>query len=878
MVPVTGVTREEPGGSLLIRAQQAYDGVVGDPRRFDRAAADVVEAARRAADGEALVVGLRALAWAARARRENRRARQLLDEAVRLARRAGLSHRLPELLVTRAAVVLELGQVAVALRDLDHAGAVDGRSVPEAEFMRAVLLHNLGRLEPAAASYRRVVADPAATLDNRGSAANNLALVAASRGRFEESLRHLDRAEELAAGIGPSMYAFVAHNRGLVLAQSGRLAEALAQLDRATELFTGTGVPLGEYHMEYADVLAELRLLPEARDLAGRAAADLDAQGVLLLAAEARLTVAQTALLAGDAGAARTAADEAERLFRRQRRTAWAARATALAAEAALLDGTADVEMVRRAARAAGYLDRSGTPSAAAAAHLAAGRLAARLGRPRVARRCLETARDRSRRGPVLLRLRGHLAAASAERLAGRDDDALRHCRAGLADLARHRAALGSTELRALASGHGVELGRLGLETLLHTGSPLRVLGWMEQTRAAALLSVEPPAPDGLQDELAELRLVHADLAQALRDTGEEPAELRARQTAAEARVRRGTWQRSGSGAGRAPVCTPSELRRRLDGRALASFATVGDGLVAVVLHGGRSRLVHLGPARTVRAECDSLLFALRRLLRPGSAAAVAAARASADHGLRRLAGLLLDPLEVPADVPLVVVPDGRTHRVPWAALHGAPVTTAPSAALWARTRAAVPRDAGTTVLVAGPRLPGAVAEVEAVRRCHQRPAVLTGEAATVAATTDALAGAGLAHLACHGRLRADNPTFSALELADGWLTVHELDRRGIAPRRVVLAACDSAADVAYAGDELLGFVSALLARGTTGVLASTVAVGDVESVDLMRQVHRGLAGGRTVADALHAARGGLDPADPRQFVHWCAFGAYGAG
>ena len=129
-----------------------------------------------------------------------------------------------------------------------------------------------------------------------------------------------------------------------------------------------------------------------------------------------------------------------------------------------------------------------------------------------------------------------------------------------------------------------------------------------------------------------------------------------------------------------------------------------------------------------------------------------------------------------------------------------------------------------------------------------------------MAATTDALAGAGLAHLACHGRLRSDNPSFSALELADGQLTVHELDRRGIAPTRVVLAACDSAADMTYVGDELLGFVSALLARGTRGVLASMVAVGDTESVDLMEQLHCGLAGGRSMPDALHAARAGLTP------------------
>ncbi|RFU21660.1 CHAT domain-containing protein [Geodermatophilus marinus] len=874
---MTTVTAEEAAARLLIRAQEAYDGVVGDPRRFGPVAAGLVAEARRAGDREALVVALRALAWAARARRENGQALRLLDEAVRLAHRAGLTRRLPELLVTRAAVVLELGRVAACVRDLDRAARGDGRPPPAVEFMRAVLLHNLGRLEPAAASYRRVLADPAATLDNRGSAANNLALVAAAAGRFDESLRHLDHAEELAAGIGPSLYAFAAHNRGLVLAQSGRPAEGLAELDRAAQLFAGTDVPLGEYAMEHADVLAELRLLPEAREVAARAAAELDAQGVGLLAAEARLTVAQAALLAGEACVARAVAAEAEQQFRRQRRTAWAARATVLGAQAALEQGTADVPVLRRAARAAGVLDRSGTPSAAAAAHLTAGRLAEQLDRPRVARRCYGAARDRSRHGPVLLRVRGRLAAARAERLAGRDDAVLRHCRAGLADLARHRAALGSTELRALASGHGVELGRLGLETLLRSGSPLRVLGWMERTRAAALLTAEPPAPDGLPADLAELRLVHAELAQALRETGQEPPDLRARQAAAEARIRRRTWQRSGSGGGPAPVCTAAELRRRLDGRALASLAAVGGELVAVVLHAGRSRLVRLGPAEPVRFECDSVLFALRRLTRPARPAAAAAARAAAEHGVRRLADLLVRPLGLPPDVALVVVPEAATHRVPWSALHPGPVGVAPSAALWARTTVR-PRAAAPAVLVAGPRLPGAVAEVGALRLLHERPAVLTGGAATVAATTEALAGAALAHLACHGRLRADNPSFSALELADGRLTVHELDRRGLAPARVVLAACDAAADTALAGGELLGFVGALLARGTAGVVASPVALADAESLGLMVELHRGLAAGRSAADALHAARATLDTADPRQYVNWCAVTAYGAG
>jgi hypothetical protein len=81
---------------------------------------------------------------------------------------------------------------------------------------------------------------------------------------------------------------------------------------------------------------------------------------------------------------------------------------------------------------------------------------------------------------------------------------------------------------------------------------------------------------------------------------------------------------------------------------------------------------------------------------------------------------------------------------------------------------------------------------------------------------------------------------------------------------------------VGYLGDEVLGFVSALLARGTAGIIASTSAVPDVEAVDLMTAVHRRLAGGDTLARALHEARGSIDTEDPGSFVNWCTFSAHG--
>lgn len=863
----------------MIRAVAAYDGVVGNPRSGGPIAIGVLGEARRTGRAEAVVVALRAVAWYERSRLEHAQARRLLDEAVRTARREKLGARLVEVLVTRAAVDLERGSVAGAARDLTAADAAgNGATPPDVDFMRAVLLHNLGRLDEAASAYERVLAHPAASADNKGSAANNAALIAAVQGRFDASLAHLDAAAGIADVVGASLHAFVAHNRGLVLAQSGRLAESLAEFDRATELFAQEDIPLGEHYIEHADALAELRLAPEARDLAGRAVEELDAHGVHLMAAEARLTVAHASLLAGDPRGAAEAAAEALRQFRRQRRAAWAARAAVAEGEAALLGGWATAELLQRVRRAAGVLDRRGMPAAASAAHLTAGTLAERLGRSALAAQGFRAAAERSVRGPVAVRVRGRLAAARAAHLGGDGGAVLAQCRAGLADLARHRAALGSMELRALASGHGVELGALGLDVLLRDGSAARVLEWMEQTRAAALLVAEPPAPEALRAELAELAVVHAEIAQAMREAGGTPPELLARQTAAEEKVRRAAWRRAGSGAVAGATVRPAEIRERLGSATLVSYGVHDGVLFAVVLHGGRrARLVRLGPVDAVRFEGDALQFALRRLTRPGAPAATAAARASAEHAIARLSALLVGPLGVPPDVPLVVVPGPAMTRVPWSALHGGPVSVAPSASLWARTHAA-PAGPEDVLLVAGPRLEGAVDEIDAVAGRYPHATVLTPPDATVGAVVDALAGSGLAHLACHGLLRADNPTFSALELTDGQLTVHELDLRGIAPRRVVLAACDSAADVSYDGGELLGFVSALLSRGTAGLVASVVAVGDVESVELMRGLHEALSQGPTMAEALHTARAALDTTEPRAFVNWCAFTAYGAG
>ncbi len=216
---------------------------------------------------------------------------------------------------------------------------------------------------------------------------------------------------------------------------------------------------------------------------------------------------------------------------------------------------------------------------------------------------------------------------------------------------------------------------------------------------------------------------------------------------------------------------------------------------------------------------------------------------------------------------------------MPWAllpSLRERVVNVSPSAGAWLRARETAPPAGGRHVLVRGPGLATGGAEVPELVDHYGRPTLLEGDDARAGEVLRALDGASLAHIAAHGVFRADNPLFSSLRMADGPLTVHDFERLESSPYRLILSSCDTARLAPVGSDELLGLVTALLPLGTAGVVASSAPVNDAAVVPLMLALHKGLACGLTLAEALRDARAALPDDAVHQATGW-TFTAFGA-
>lgn len=878
---------KEPHARLLIRAERAYQEAVAEPAKGRRTAELVAGEARGHGADEALVVALRAAGWAAREQYDHHAARRHLDEAVQVARRSGFDDRLCEALVTRSAAHLEMGHARRARQDLEDAARCAGPGARiEVEYARGLLEDTVGNLDGAVDAYRRVLRlGRSARPDLRFKSMNNLGLVVLRLGRYAEADRLLADATALAATFSPTFAGHAADSRATAAIEQGRPVEAMRHYEEAERLLTKVGVHLVDLNLGRASAMLTLWLLEEAADAAASAVSYVeDRLGGSLMLAEALLPTAQIALARGDLTRAAEAAARAETLFRHQRRPGWRARAALLRTQVEWEQGTATAAMSDRLARIERTMRRIGNMPAVAEAALLHGRVAAAAGRRRRAVAALDRAAVAAR-GPALLRLRGRLATAMKADLEGNTRRVSHVCRVGLEELGAYRAIFASAELRARAAAHGAELGQLGLRAAVHSGRPETIWAWMERTRAVVAVREGSAGTDAeLLPELAQLRGLERNLHDVAPDDASAQARLLRRIAQLERTIRNRSWTRQSETA---TLMMPSdaalrELRAGLDGCTLLQYAVLDGRVLGVAVSRGRLRLADVGAVEAIRGSGRQLAFALRRLSQPRSPASVAAAFDSARQELSRLDTQLTAPFTgaVHAADEVVVAPPAELIGVPWGALPllaGRAVRVVPSAMLWQLTRQRTPRS-DDVVLVAGPDLRNAVPEVEAIAPCYTGARVLTHADATVDAVRAAAAGARTVHFACHGRLRSDSAAFSSLQLHDGPLTVHDLEHLPRSAHHWVLAACDLGSPGQLVGPELDGVLATLLLGGAAGVVAAVVSVPDLETHDLMTDLHRALASGSPLSHAVQFARDSADVAEPTGFVASVAFSCYGGG
>ena len=639
-----------------------------------------------------------------------------------------------------------------------------------------------------------------------------------------------------------------------MLAQSGRLAEGCG-VRRATALFERAGLPLGELHVEQADALVELRLLPEAQEQTRFAVRLLDSEGVPLMAAEAQLRVAQLTLLMGEPAPAAEQAEQVADRFRRQRRASWAARADLVAVEARLRAGTSRPADSAAARRAAATLHRSGMPAAAVQAGLVAGRVAAPpggAGRPRPPGR-------RPGTGPAARRCWSGCAAGWPARWPAGWPATTPRCSGtagpGWPTWPGTGPRWPRTSCACSPPGRASSWGGSGWPRWSAAAPRPRCWsGWSGPGRRR-WLAVEPADAAAVEGaELAAMRAVQAELRQHEADAGSRAAdgrraelvarqaELVARQAELEARIRQSSWTReAAAAAARPPRLSPALLRSRLGDQVLVEYDMLDGELLAAVVEPRRTRLERLGPVAAVRFETSSLLFALRRLAwrpQPGPATRPPGGPPrSAWPGCPRCSSARSGWPTTPAwwwcrsasrsgCRGRRCTPRRCRSRRPRRCGSGRPGSRRPAAAGRAGGRAG---------------LPGGVREIELLGELYPDAVVLHPPDSTADAVTAALAGADLAHLACHGRVRADNPIFSALLLSDGPLTVHELELRG-AGAGCRTGSCWPPATPAprsrTRATRLLGFVSALLARGSARAGGQRGRGRDLEVVPLMGGLH----------------------------------------
>lgn len=696
-------------------------------------------------------------------------------------------------------------------------------------------------------------------------------------------------------------------NLGHLYVRTGRYAKAVTELDAATLDLLGTmdveSVPdlwpaADILFLEQASTYLALNLLPEAESALRRAQEILRATQQIYELGQALYLLGILEWQRNNLPGAGTAFAEAEAIFTQLDNAYWLHRVRLAQAALSLRSGklesaTQQVDVLLGELAAADEQPAAGEEGVLAwdqattcELHLLNARLGLALGDLERAQRAVDAAANvlglaSPEEGTALphLHLQILYAAGQIARAQGRLDDARRQFVRALEIVEAQRGLLPIEELRTAfltdKTGIYVDLVLSLLDLPEADATTISdAFDVVERSRSRALLERLLTSVDDIQatsDLAPDVRELVTETRRRLYwlynqllggeggSRGMAPAiteEIRAR----EATLQRLEWQRTQWLQQAAPV-TLAELQASLDpGQTAVVYFMAGAELMAFVVSPTEAQIVrNLATVSALEDAQAQLRFQLGRVEIGAGYQERHQARLldGTRNALRRHYDLLIAPLQpyLQAQAPerLLIIPYGSLHLAPFHAfwdgarylLESYEVSYASSASLAVQGRA---KEKARVCSLAGIALrdkaiPQAETEVRAAARHFEQSQLYLDDQAGLAGLWEAAQSGDVLHIATHGVFRPDNPFFSALKLADGWVDVRTIYRLPLDARMVVLSACESGAVEVQGSDEAIGLVRGFLGAGAETLLVSLWNVHDASAAILMDSFYAQLTG-----------------------------------
>lgn len=823
----------------------------------------------------------------------------LYDQAIALYRALDDAEGEATTQVTRIWALASLGRYEEALQAGHWAGDVLGR---RGRWRIQAVLHNnlaaiygrmgqdhqsLKMLERARAAYRQLGAEGEPHLSHTEL---NRSIVLRDLGRYQEAIAVSDEALAVAERHGQTaMIARIQQNKGITYFVLGRYNEALQLLHQARDTFSADGRLRDAILVELfiSDCLLQLRRFPEVLEKSRQARELFAERGTRFEVAQSWLNEAMAHVGLEQWSEAQRALDEARQLFEEEGNTSWIA-LTDLKRATFFLQQQAYDRAYSTAQTCAEDFERHSLPLAAAQAQLVAGQAAAALGRADEAR-CLaqQVLAFGEQANSPFLAYQGHLLLGQLARVDGTPGLALPAYDAAIRELERLQGRLMVEYRPNFVADKQTAYGD-ALLVSLELGRPEQALEYAERARSRALLDLlahrlnlgleaRSAADAPLVEQLLALRAERDRLYRRWESGEERPAgsdvlaeggrvqedvlaiEKQITELWHELLVRNADYARD---AALWQVQTESPQPYLDEHTALVSYFFAGDGLIAFVV---TADSIHSYQLPVTAGQISGWLQRFGLNLRsvphskPGQQEALVK---NAQLVLHKLYSLLLEPLAAAIEPfeHLIIVPHGPLHYLPFHALYDGrhyllerhTVSYLPGASFLRYSSAPVQAQDGA--LFAGHswdgRLPQALVEAEHLATLWDGKLILEDEV-THEAVRKAAADCRLVHLATHGDFRPDNPLFSGLWLADGWLTTLDVFDLSLQASLVTLSACQTGRSVVGGGDELFGLMRAFLLAGARSLLLSLWPVADETTADLMATFYAPLANGEEKGKAL---------------------------